>query len=327
MSLESMKQRLTFHGGAAQQDRMIKDKLRSMLSATKYSYQAARFNKYPDYPKEWRGLFNRETQTQDYDTKMISIPWDSGYKVGDVFRWENTGTLWIIFLKELTELAYFRGHCRRCDWKVQWVNKDRQVCETPISVIGPTNPNLESINNGQAGASIDVPNGNLVVLVTDNDQNRAYFDRNQQFLLLGRTYQVEQIDPISMPGVIQINATEHYTNLIEDDVEENLINAWNVQPIITEHTTDYGIDGPLTIKPGQEVKYEAIVSGGYWVIMENEGPPNFPRPIPATFVELDTAQKVIHVKWTEMTSGSFTLGYKMPNGTIYQRHIIVESLF
>ena len=37
MSLESMKQRLTFHGGAAQQDRMIKDKLRSMLSATKYS--------------------------------------------------------------------------------------------------------------------------------------------------------------------------------------------------------------------------------------------------------------------------------------------------
>lgn len=38
MSLESMKKRLDFHGGAAQQDRMIKDKLRSMLSATKYSY-------------------------------------------------------------------------------------------------------------------------------------------------------------------------------------------------------------------------------------------------------------------------------------------------
>lgn len=326
MSLESMKQRLMFHGGAAQQDRMIKDKLRSMLSATKYSYQAARFNKYPSYEQEHRGLFNRVSQTQDYDTKMISVPYDSGYKVGDVVRWENTQTLWIIFLKERTELGYFRGSCRRCDWKVQWVDKDKKVCETPISVIGPTNPNLETLNNGSTKASIDVPNGNLVILVTDNDQNRAYFDRNQHFLLLGRSYQVEQIDPISMPGVIQINATEHYVNLIDDDVEENLVNAWNVQPIIPEYTTDYGIDGPISIKPGQEALFEAIVSGGRWVIIENEGVP-FPAQLPVDFVELDVYQKTIHVVWKEMTSGSFTIGYRMPNGMLYQRHVVVESLF
>lgn len=38
MSLASMKRRLTFYGGAAQQDRMIRDKLWTLMRATKYSY-------------------------------------------------------------------------------------------------------------------------------------------------------------------------------------------------------------------------------------------------------------------------------------------------
>lgn len=140
MSLESMKRRLAFHGGAAQQDRMIKDKLRSMLSATKYSYQAAHFTKYPEMTDTVIGLFNPVTQTMDYDTKLISTPFESGYHVGDIFKWENTGTYWICFTQDRTELAYFRGQCRRCDYKVQWVNGDREVLETYLSVIGPTNP-------------------------------------------------------------------------------------------------------------------------------------------------------------------------------------------
>lgn len=128
-----------------------------------------------------------------------------------------------------------------------------------------------------------------------------------------------------MPGVIQMNCERYYTNLIEDDVEENILNAWNIQPVLPEHNTDYGIEGPLTIKPLFEFEYEAIVAGGYWIICENEDQP-MPKRLPVDFIEYDRHSKKIHVKWHGTSSGGFTLGYVMPNGKMYQRYIVVESL-
>lgn len=55
-----------------------------------------------------------------------------------------------------------------------------------------------------------------------------------------------------MPGVLQINATEYPVNKIEDDVEEDIRNAWNIRPIIPEYPSEYGIEGPLTVKPYEE---------------------------------------------------------------------------
>lgn len=324
MSYEGMKRRLNYYGGAPQQDRMIRDKLWSMLSATKYSYQAAKFTKYPGMDKQTVGLFNPVTQNMDYDTKLLSVPFDAQYSVGDVFRWDNTGTYWICYARDLTELAYFRGQCRRCDYKVQWVDGDREVQETFISVVGPSNPDFTSTNT--TFGSADLPNANLVVLATANQQNRAYFNQYQKFLLKSFTYKVDQIDDISMPGVLQMNCSRYYTNLVEDDVETNIMNTWNVQPVIPEYPTEYGIEGPLVIKPRFRVEFKAIVAGGKWIIVENEGV----RPhdqIPAKFQETDDiyAQQ-IHVYWDSMMSGAFTIGYQMPNGTLYQKHVQVESL-
>lgn len=214
-------------------------------------------------------MFNRIVQNENFDTKMISTHWDSGFKVGDIFKWENTDTFWIIFLQERTELAYFRGECRRCDYKVEWVDADKNVQEALMSVIGPTVPTLRTSSSMQAKVSEDFPNQNLKILVTDNELNRGFFHRYQRFLLQGTAYHIEAVDRLSMPGVIQLNATEHYANLIEDDVEENLRNAWNVMPIMEEHPTDYAIDGPAVIKPKYEAYYEAIIAGGEWIIVEN----------------------------------------------------------
>ena len=50
----------------------------------------------------------------DYDEKIVSIDPTYGYKPGDVFEWRHTNTRWLILNQELTELAYFRGNCRRC---------------------------------------------------------------------------------------------------------------------------------------------------------------------------------------------------------------------
>lgn len=318
-----MKRRINYYGGAAQQDRMIRDRLWTLMRATKHSYQAARFNRYPEYEKEVVGVFNPVTINQDYDTKMISTPFDSGYKVGDVFRWENTQTLWIIYNQNLTELAYFRGSTRRCNYMVRWVNGERELCETPISVIGPSMPDHTRMINGMMAGSFIVPSGNLICLVTDNQKNRGYFHDDQTFIILGISYRVTNIDRLSMPGVIQIHATEYTTNMIEDDVEEDIRNAWNIQPIIPEHQSEYGIEGPMSVKPYEEAEFTAIVKGGTWFIAENrEGG----KRLPAKFVEYDCSQKVVHVYWDAPQRGGYTLLYELPDGTRYERYILVESL-
>lgn len=318
-----MKRRINYYGGAAQQDRMIRDRLWTLMRATKHSYQAARFNRYPEYEKEVVGVFNPVTVNQDYDTKMISTPFNSGYKVGDVFRWENTQTLWIIYNQNLTELAYFRGSARRCNYMVRWVNGERELCETPISVIGPSMPDHTRMINGMMAGSFIVPSGNLICLVTDNQKNRGYFHDDQTFIILGISYRVTNIDRLSMPGVIQIHATEYTTNMIEDDVEEDIRNAWNIQPIIPEHQSEYGIEGPVSVKPYEEAEFTAIVKGGTWFIAENrEGG----KRLPAKFVEYDCSQKVVHVYWDAPQRGDYTLLYELPDGTRYERYILVESL-
>lgn len=318
-----MKRRINYYGGAAQQDRMIRDRLWTLMRATKHSYQAARFNRYPEYEKEVVGVFNPVTVNQDYDTKMISTPFDSGYKVGDVFRWENTQTLWIIYNQNLTELAYFRGSTRRCNYMVRWVNGEHELCETPISVIGPSMPDHTRMINGMMAGSFIVPSGNLICLVTDNQKNRGYFHDDQTFIILGISYRVTNIDRLSMPGVIQIHATEYTTNMIEDDVEEDIRNAWNIQPIIPEHQSEYGIEGPVSVKPYEEAEFTAIVKGGTWFIAENrEGG----KRLPAKFVEYDCSQKVVHVYWDAPQRGGYTLLYELPDGTRYERYILVESL-
>lgn len=318
-----MKRRINYYGGAAQQDRMIRDRLWTLMRATKHSYQAARFNRYPEYEKEVVGVFNPVTINQDYDTKMISTPFDSGYKVGDVFRWENTQTLWIIYNQNFTELAYFRGSTRRCNYMVRWVNGERELCETPISVIGPSMPDHTRMINGMMAGSFIVPSGNLICLVTDNQKNRGYFHDDQTFIILGISYRVTNIDRLSMPGVIQIHATEYTTNMIEDDVEEDIRNAWNIQPIIPEHQSEYGIEGPVSVKPYEEAEFTAIVKGGTWFIAENrEGG----KRLPAKFVEYDCSQKVVHVYWDAPQRGGYTLLYELPDGTRYERYILVESL-
>jgi len=209
----------------------------------------------------------------DFDTKMISTEYKNGYRVGDIFCWRNTGEFWIIYTQDKTELAYFRGECRRCDYRLHWVDGEKQVRETLVSVVGPTATQLRTSSSMQASIAEDFPNANLTILTTDNEQNREYFQRYQTLVLKGVTYKIENIDNISMPGVIQMAAYEYYTNLIETDVEQDLPNAWNVQPIIDEedeHLTDYGILGEKFIKPLFEYTYEAIVAGGEWFIAENE---------------------------------------------------------
>ena len=118
-SLSLMHARLSVRGGGAQQDRMIKDKRETLDRVVLYSYQGAVVSKL-ESNIEARALINPNKVKQDYDDKTISIGYEYGYKPGDIFEWVNTGTKWLIYLQDLTELAYFKGDIRKCNYEISW---------------------------------------------------------------------------------------------------------------------------------------------------------------------------------------------------------------
>lgn len=328
MSLESMSRRLAHHGGVINQNRMIDAKLDSFRAATTLSYQGAQMQIWglQNQPIV-RGLINRISQNENTDTKMVSTEYCNNFRVGTYFKWLNTNTHWIIYLQDKTELAYFRGECRPCNFSVEWIDKERRRLKTLISVIGPTVNQLRTSSSMQAAIAEDFPNANLIILVQNNPANKEFFTRYQTILIEGTAYQIEEVNDLSMPGIIRLSAIEYYSNLIEDNVEENVRNFWNVQPIIPEHTSEVYIDGPDVVNPFVDATFETPLRGGYWVIMENEGIPTNKRFTHAKFVGSTVHEPIITVHWDSIKSGLYTLGYKMPNGNVYQKAVYVEQLF
>ena len=95
--------RFRANGGNKQQERMIKDKRRSLDRAIWNSYQGAEVvSVNAENKKPVRALINPNKLKQDYDDKTISIGYEFGFKVGDVFEWIGTKSHWLIYLQDLS---------------------------------------------------------------------------------------------------------------------------------------------------------------------------------------------------------------------------------
>lgn len=302
---------LQHQGGFPQQDRMIKDKYRSFKRALTYSYQGA-FIQPVGQKEQYRALINPNKVKQDYDDKIISVDFEYGLKPGDVFNWVNTNTYWLIYLQELTELAYFRGDIRKCNYTIDWLNKDGDRQSTYAAVRGPVETKIEFIQ--KEGISVDNPNYSLNILIPRNEETLAYFKRYSKFYLQEDTsvcWRIEAVDSISMPGVIEINAVEYYINDFYD--EDGIVDELNVKPIPEDAATTE-IEGPTFIKPKTTYAYAYMGEDavGEWSIKEKDIP-----------VEITKASDtIISLKWNKNYSGQFTLQCGEATKTI-----VVESLF
>ena len=303
---------LQFQGGYPQQDRMIKDKYRSFQRALKYSYQGAWIQPIGREEK-FRALINPNKVKQDYDDKIISVDYQYNLKPGDVFNWVNTNTYWLIYLQELTELAYFRGDIRKCNYTIDWLDENGERQSVYAAVRGPVETKISYIQ--KEGISIDRPNFSLNILIPKNEQTLAYFKRYTKFYLQEDTsicWRVEGLDSISMPGVIEMTAVEYYINEFLD--EDGIVDQLNVKPIPPDAATTE-IEGPTFIKPKTTCAYVYMGEDGTegeWSVVEKD------MPVEITVVS-DT---IISLKWLKNYSGQFTL--KCGNAT---KTVVVESLF
>lgn len=260
IGLYNMSQRLIDQGGYPQQDRMINDKRWSLDHAIKYSYQGARVRHLGELGIA-PALMNPNKLTQNYDDKIISVGFEYQFQPGDVFEWKNTDTYWIIYLQDQTELAYFRGDCRRCRYQVSFksVENPNMIETYYLAVRGPVETRIQYIQ--KSGDSIDRPNYSVNFLMTKTPSTSEYFKRYSKFYLKGldetapdTCWRVEAVDGISMPGILQVNAVEYYANEAEDDIENGIAGGLIVEPIDPATPADL-IVGDTFIKPKVTVTY------------------------------------------------------------------------
>ena len=336
-----MAKRLDSKGGFSQQDRMIRDKRRSLDKATLYSYQSALVKKqlYDFTPvmegvreaNPVRALINPNKLKMDYDDKIISVGFEHGFRTGDVFEWCNTGTYWIVYLQDLEELAYFRGDIRKCSYEIEWDDEDGKRQRTFVALRGPVETKIDYIQ--KHGISVDNPNYSLNILMPKTTANLKQFKRYKKFYLQdlvegedNTCWRVEAIDTFSTPGIIEITAVEYYANEFEDDVEAGKVGSLIKKPIDPNIGSDseFVIVGETFIKPKKEYIY--YIEGslyGQWYIS------NAKLPIIKEEFEDEFGRTAIRIKWDSSFSGQFDLWYGDENGPLfdYKKTIVVESLF
>ena len=309
--------RMDQHGGNTQQERMIRDKRRSLDSALKFSYQGADVIKFDaEDKKKVRALINPNKLKQDYDDKIISVGYEYDFKTGTIFEWCGTGTYWIVYLQDLTELAYFRGDIRRCSYEICWEDEKGEINKTYAAVRGPVETKINFIQ--KHSISVDQPNHSLSILMPLNDHVLNYFKRYSKFYLQGNTtcWRVEAVDSISTPGIVEVIAVEYYSNQFEDDIDEGIAGALiqKIEEPDQNGAEDFYIEGNSFIKIKTPSEYKFI--GDYsaeWTVSKKV-------PIEFKFDEEDP--RIVIITWTQGYSGSFDLYYGD-----YKKTIVVESLF
>ena len=307
--------RLNHQGGNLQQNRMIKDKRRSLDRALVYSYQGADVRKIDSTSDDYvRALINPNKLKQDYDDKIISVGYEHHFECGDIFEWKGTETYWLIYLQDLTELAYFRGDIRKCSHQINWEDENGKH-STYAAIRGPVETKINYIQ--KHGISVDNPNYSLNILLPKTAETLSYFQRYNKFYLaddeLKVCWRIEAIDWLSMPGILEINAVEYYANEFEDNLEDGTVGSLKTEPINPNNSfIEDTIVGETFIKPKREYEYEYIGNlVGKWSVKEN-----YP-------IELIQDGKKVKLRWLNTYSGQFDLIY----ADCFKKTIVVQSLF
>lgn len=328
MSLKNMKTRINYRGGN-QLERMNRDKLLSLKKALIYSYQSATA-KLSD-GREFRCLINKDKLSLDLDEKIISIPFEDvclnaekagtttngivkiGMKEGDVFEWKENGSHWIVFLRRLEETAYFRADIRRCRYEITLDNGNKYWGY----IRGPVEQ--QTIWSQTSGNYYNKLNYTLIMYLPQNEETLKYFHRFNKVTIGNRPWEVQAIDDLSTPGLIQVHLKETFLNQAENDIDQMVKESINVD-IIDEKEETY-IHGPNEVYPYDTKTYEIRNyqwKAGTWFI-ENESKSGIVK-----IIDLDNDKVTVNI--ITGRSGSFTLVYKTDNQVIAALDITIGSL-
>lgn len=349
--LDNLKTRLQYNGGNIQQSRMNLDKLRSLKKALLYSYQAA--TAILEDGRQFRCLINPDKLKNDYDDKIISIPFEDiclgrrvaienpetgeieyidepaaikgktsnsletiGMKAGDVFTWKENNTSWIVYLQRMEETAYFRAEIRQCKYEIEINGKTYKIwARGPVkdSLIWNTRRTLGSWND------IDYT---LNLYITKNEDTLAFFHRFMKIKFNGKPWEVQVVDSISTEGIIEVALKETYQNSIQEAVDEEnkdieIKDAEEYEPIpdIDEEELPR-IEGDAVVYPYDEKEYIAVnMEDGEWEVSNSKKAVIIKKSATCVKLSIVTAY-----------SGEVDLIYKRTSGEEVVFKITIQSL-
>jgi hypothetical protein len=187
-------------------------------------------------------------------------------------------------------------------------------------VRGPTETKIDYVSKHDI--SMDRPNYSLNILLPRTEETTKYFKRYARFFMKdteGKVsttcWRVEAVDGISTPGILEVNATEYYSNEFEDDLEKGIADG-RIEPPTNPNPSNVEtlLDGDSFIKPNKvyEYTYKGL-NNGLWSVSKGT---------PVEFAV--DPNNPLHIKliWTSPYSGQFELTYGL-----YTKVIKVDSLF
>ena len=264
-AMSSLRARVQYLGGRDRLQRINQQKLRSLQIALRNDYNS-RMIKTPNKAAV-PCLINSMNLKPDYDKKYISIEFEHQLEAGDVFEILDDGSHWMVYLPVLTETAYFRSEIIRCRYTLDIDGEDYW-----IYFQGPTETDLRwgmkrSINFNELNLS-----GTIYIKKTP--ATKDYFKRFTHLKIDGHIWEVQVVDSISVPGIIELEIQEYYDNPIEelpeiiqkdksfesiigtDHVDQNQIVGFMIQ-------NDFYKEGlSLKIEGNERVRIEEILDGG-----------------------------------------------------------------
>ena len=268
MLTDNLNMRLQYLGGN-QQQRMNRDKLYSLKKALLYSYQAATL--VNEQGEEFRCLINPDKLKNDYDQKILSIPFEdiclnkerigttteglqsTHISTGQVFQWKENNTYWLIYLRNKEETAYFRAEIRRCKEEIE-INghKYKIYIRGPVETDIPWEQKKKKLWN--------TINYSLVIYVTKNEETLEFFHRFAKIKILGKPWEVSAIDTVAADDIIEVMLNETYSNPLEE--EEGMPAVEIVKPEDgVPHIEGDNFVGPYSVNT---YKIVGLEPGGIW---------------------------------------------------------------
>lgn len=202
MSMETLMARLQYNGGN-QLERIKLNKLRSFQAALKNDYQTRIIK--TQLHSAVRCLINTNNIKADYDKKDISVEFSSGLSAGDTFECLDDGSHWMIYLPMLTETAYLRSEIIRCRYTL-----DVDGIQYWIYFQGPTETDIRWMQ--KSGINGNELNLSGTVYIKKDKHTENFFSRFKTIKIEGQIWEVQVVDKITVPGIIELELQEYYNN-------------------------------------------------------------------------------------------------------------------
>ena len=265
MSLKTLSARIDYLGGD-QLSRINKQKLQSFRAALKNDYNSRliKTDRHASVPCIIKN--NAYGLKADYDKKYISVEFSAGLEAGDVFQCLDDNSRWMIYLPILTETAYLRSEIIRCDHSLNINGK-----EYFVYFQGPVETDIRwFIKNGINANEL---NKSGTVYIKKDDNTLSFFHRFTKIKINGHMWEVQVTDPISVPGILELELQEYYDNKeadlpqVKPSDKNQLIKG---EKIVKQNTSvGYMVDDSIynpstswTIAGNDRVKIEEVLNNG-----------------------------------------------------------------